>query len=429
VDKRSNRGGRAGSADTPLTSLELFTGVGGLAEGLDKAGFRHLLAVELYARACESLRVNRAKDCTDIAAAAKRIPAKNGRWPLREGRVQDVDFAPFEGKVDVLAGGVPCQPWSIAGKSQDIEEKIGGERNLWPEMFRAARQARPKVVIAENVIGLTRPSFKEYYEYILDGLRFPHEQRVDDEHWRHHHDRLKKRGKARDVADADRYVVKAVPLNAADFGVPQLRNRLFIVAYRANLNIEWIPPSATHSQSRLIQDLTGGEYWDRHGISPRQDLVDLIEAKRTGRRLDDLFDSLTDSAHGDGKPWRTLRDGIDGLPEPALDRTQAEGPAHHVGWPDAKRYRGHQPSDLDWPSKTIKAGVHGVAGGELTVIDRLGRYRYLTVREVARLMTFDDKWLLEGTRGPQMRQLGNAVPVDLAEAVGDSVRAQLRPEG
>ncbi|MEV0425527.1 DNA cytosine methyltransferase [Micromonospora sp. NPDC050495] len=413
VDERSIRSAQAGSDDDPLTSVELFTGTGGLAEGLHLAGFRHLLAVESYHRACESLRYNRAVDCADPAAAAESVPAANDPWPLYEGKVQDVGFHPFSGKVHVLAGGVPCQPWSIAGKSQDIEEKIGGERNLWPEMFRAAHEARPDVIIAENVIGLTRPSFKDYYEYILDGLRVPHEERLEGEHWRHHHERLRKRIKAKDVPDEDRYVVKGVPLNAADYGVPQLRKRLFIVAFRASLNVEWVPPKPTHSRSSLIRDLLNGEYWQRHGIPPRKELTE----------------SLTEMLPDDKAPWRTVRDGIKGLDEPTLDRKHSGGPLHHVGWPGARMYRGHQPSDLDMPSKTIKAGVHGVAGGELTVIDRLGRYRYLTVREVARLMTFDDEWKLDGSRGPQMRQLGNAVPVDLAKVVGDSVRAQLRPKG
>jgi DNA (cytosine-5)-methyltransferase 1 len=411
VNKRSSRHGMVAGREVPLTSIELFTGTGGLAEGLHLSGFRHLLAVELYTRACESLRINRAKDCSDPAVAAKSIPAENERWPLFEGKVQNVDFEPFLGKVDVLAGGVPCQPWSIAGKSEDIEQKIGGERNLWPEMFRVAHQTRPRVIIAENVLGLTRPSFEAYYEYILDGLRAPHVWRLDGENWRHHHERLKKRLKAKGVPDDDLYVVHAAALNAADFGVPQLRKRLFIVAFRADLNLEWVPPSPTHSEASLVWDLLNGAYWSRHEIEPRQEVIDSLAAM------------LPDDKHA----WRTLRDGIDGLDEPDLDRSPTEGPVHHVGWPGATRYRGHQPSDLDWPAKTIKAGVHGVAGGELTVIDRLGRYRYLTVREVARLMTFDDKWTLDGTRGPQMRQLGNAVPVDLARAVGDSVRKQLRP--
>lgn len=412
VDKRSNRVERAGSDDDPLTSIELFTGTGGLAEGLELAGFRHRLAVESYTRACESLRNNRAKDCPDLDDAAKTIPAVGDSWPLYEGKVQEVDFTRFSEKIDLLAGGVPCQPWSIAGKKQDIEEKIGGERNLWPEMFRVAHESRPKVIIAENVVGLTRPSFEDYYQYILDGLSLPHLTRAEGEEWRHHHERLKKQVKAKGIPAEDRYIVKPAILNAADFGVPQLRKRLFIVAYRADLNLEWKPPRLTHSQSSLIRDLLNGAYWKRHKISPR----------------DDFTSTLTAMLPDDRKPWRTVRDAIRGLCEPELNREPSPGPPHHVGWPDATRYRGHQPSDLDWPSKTVKAGVHGVAGGELTVVDRLGRYRYLTVREVARLMTFEDEWILDGSRGPQMRQLGNAVPVDMAKAVGESVVAQLRPK-
>ncbi|MEU4215093.1 DNA cytosine methyltransferase [Actinoplanes sp. NPDC026623] len=405
----------------------MFTGAGGLALGLHGAGFRHRLAVEFYTRACESLRNNGAKDCPDLKAAADAIPTADASWPLVEGPVQDVDFTPFLNKVTLLAGGVPCQPWSIAGKKQDIEEKIGGERNLWPEMFRVAHETRPKVIIAENVVGLTRPSFKGYYDYILDGLSLPHEIRGNDEDWRIHHARLRKRLNDDGVPDDERYVVRAATLNAADFGVPQIRKRLFIVAYRADLGIDgWVPPSPSHSQASLVNDLIEGGYWKRHQIEPR------IEVTA------DLTPTLPDER----KAWRTVRDalcdpvdlvepGVDtpiGLVEPKLNRKPSSGPAHHVGWPGARPYRGHQPSDLDWPSKTIKAGVHGVAGGELTVNDRLGRYRYLTVREVARLMTFPDDWTFDGTRGPQMRQLGNAVPVDLARAIGDSVRIQLRPD-
>src|SRR4051812_15285141 len=104
VDKRSNRAVQVGdSGEGPLTSIELFTGTGGLAEGLHHAGFRHLVAVELYPRACVSLRMNRATRCEDPASVANSVPAKTDRWPLFEGKVQDVDFVPFADKVDVLA--------------------------------------------------------------------------------------------------------------------------------------------------------------------------------------------------------------------------------------------------------------------------------------------------------------------------------------
>jgi DNA (cytosine-5)-methyltransferase 1 len=124
-------------------------------------------------------------------------------------------------------------------------------------------------------------------------------------------------------------------------------------------------------------------------------------------------------------PWRTLRDAIGDLPQPVVG---AEHPSwlHHIGNPCAHEYPGHTPNGLDRPAKTIKAGVHGVPGGEGVVRLDDGSIRNLTVREVARIMTFPDDWWLAGPRTEQMRQLGNAVPVELARAVGNSVAVALR---
>jgi DNA (cytosine-5)-methyltransferase 1 len=105
----------------------------------------------------------------------------------------------------------------------------------------------------------------------------------------------------------------------------------------------------------------------------------------------------------------------------------AENPhwLHHVGWPGAREYPGHTPNDLDRPAKTIKAGVHGVPGGEGVLRLDDGSIRNLTVREVARIMTFPDDWWVSGSRSEQMRQLGNAVPVTLGHAVAGSVAKAL----
>ena len=104
---------------------------------------------------------------------------------------------------------------------------------------------------------------------------------------------------------------------------------------------------------------------------------------------------------------------------------------HHCGWPGAREYPGHTPNDLDRPAKTVKAGVHGVPGGETVLRRDDGTLRYMTVREVARVMTFPDKYQLAGPRGEQMRQLGNAVPVDLGKvmaiAVADALRGPAAP--
>jgi DNA (cytosine-5)-methyltransferase 1 len=107
--------------------------------------------------------------------------------------------------------------------------------------------------------------------------------------------------------------------------------------------------------------------------------------------------------------------------------TEHAGWLHHVGWPGAREYRGHTPNDLDRPAKTVKAGVHGVPGGESVVRLDDGSVRYLTVRETSRLMTFPDHWKLAGPRGEQMRQLGNAVPVHLGKVVADSLVQALWP--
>jgi len=115
--------------------------------------------------------------------------------------------------------------------------------------------------------------------------------------------------------------------------------------------------------------------------------------------------------------WRSVRDAIRGLPDarPLFD----DGPvANHVQWPGARVYPGHTGSTLDAPAKTLKAGVHGVPGGEGVIVLDDRSVRYLTVREAARIQTFPDNYRFEGSRSECMRQIGNAVPVRLAEALG-----------
>jgi DNA (cytosine-5)-methyltransferase 1 len=101
---------------------------------------------------------------------------------------------------------------------------------------------------------------------------------------------------------------------------------------------------------------------------------------------------------------------------------------HHYGWPGARAYAGHTPNVLDRPAKTVKAGVHGVPGGETVLRRDDGSIRYMTVREVARVMTFPDHWRLAGPRSEQMRQLGNAVPIKLGRVIAGSVYGALGRE-
>lgn len=402
--KRSTRSGPGVG-----TSIELFTGGGGLALAMHAAGFRHLLAVELERRACATLRVNRAIDYSSELPPPTML---DDSWPLVEGDVHKVDFRPWEGQVDVVAGGVPCQPWSLGGMHKGYDDP----RNLWPELFRCVRETRPKAVIAENVRGLLRPSFKPYYDYILRELAAPFERRVDGEDWRDHDKRLVKAIQANGVDPTERYDVKYLLVNAADYGVPQVRWRVFVVAFRKDLGLAgWEFPEATHSQVALLHAQDGGDYWEEHGIHPREDLVRETLPEHDGKER-----------------WLTLRDALRPahdparhLPEPLGDYVEHPDWLHHKGWPGARQYPGHTPNDLDRPAKTIKAGVHGVPGGEGVLRRDDGSIRYMTVREVARVMTFPDDWRLEGPRGEQMRQLGNAVPVKLGRVMADAVAKAL----
>jgi DNA (cytosine-5)-methyltransferase 1 len=385
-------------SDESGSSIELFTGGGGLALAMHQARFRHLLAVEWDRRACATLRTNTAADYDPADSDPTSLAA---HWPLIEGDVRDVDFSRWSGVVDVVAGGVPCQPWSLGGAHLGMKDP----RNLWPELFRVVRETRPKAIIAENVLGLLRKSFKPYYDYILRELSAPFEERIDGEEWMHHDKRLRKalRRSSQDVTD--RYDVFCLPVNAADYGVPQIRNRVFVIAFRKDLNLAgWQPPRATHSERALLASQERGDHCEQLSIaSGRMD-------RESIRLMDDGL-----------LPWTTLRQAIQDLASPSGFKIETPGYLHHYGWPGAREYVGHTPNELDRPAKTVKAGVHGVPGGETVVRLDDGSLRYLTVREVARIMTFPDTWRLDGPRGEQMRQLGNAVPVKLGRVMADAV--------
>lgn len=380
------------------TCVELFSGGGGLAMALHNAGFRHLLLNESNRRACATLRANCAVDFVPDEASPATL---TDPWPLIEGGIEDVDFSPFAGEVDLVAGGVPCQPFSLGGAHRGHLD----ERNLWPEFNRCVRETRPLVIVAENVRGLLRPSFEPYWDYIRRELAAPFEQRVDGEAWSDHDRRLVKA--LRTGGDpTERYDVAFKLVNAADYGVPQQRWRVLLVGFRKDLNVSWNFPAPTHSAGSLLRSQLLGEYAQRHPTAP------MTEHPGVTPPEDGLL------------PWRTLRDAICDLPEP-IEREESAGHIHHVGWPGAREYVGHTPNVLDRPAKTVKAGVHGVPGGESVLRRDDGSIRYLTVREVSRIMTFPDDWRLEGPRGEQMRQLGNAVPVELGSALGRAIRTAM----
>lgn len=385
-----------------LTSIELFTGAGGLALGIAKAGFGHRLVVEYNRNACDSLRENE----RHFGGHALEV---------HEGDVRQVDFTRFQGELDLLAAGAPCQPFSIGGKHRAHSD----ERNLFPEVFRAQRECAPRVVLIENVKGLLRESLHEYVEYIHLRLARPEANLRDQDDpnaWRSHLPILRKQAKSDTSGIELAYSVSHALLQAADYGVPQRRERVFFVAVRSDLGTSWIRPQPTHSASALWYSQWGsGDYWKRHNVrAPRQ--------PNQGHRFAGVGASLLEL------PWRTLRDAIGELPEPRPGKPHPDW-LNHVGQPGAKSYPGHTGSPMDEPAKTLKAGVHGVPGGENMLRHLNGTVRYLTVREAARVQTFPDAYEVRGAWGEAMRQLGNAVPVDLAAAVAGSIGDVLRTAG
>lgn len=179
---------------TDLSVLEICAGAGGQSIGLEQAGFGHSLAVEIDPDACETLRLNRPK------------------WSVHEGDVREVSGKDYKG-VDLIAGGVPCPPFSIAGKQLGEND----ERDLFPEALRLVREAKPTAVMLENVRGLSTAKFAPYRASILEQL-----------------DRLG-------------YHSEWQVINSSEHGVPQLRPRFILVAVKKRYRtaLHWPEPVGT----------------------------------------------------------------------------------------------------------------------------------------------------------------------------------------
>ena len=169
----------------------------------------------------------------------------------------------------------------------------------------------------------------------------------------------------------DGYRVSHRLVNTADYGIPQTRRRVFIIGFRQDEGEDWSFPEPTHQE---------------------------VEWVSAGEALADM-----------PPPGDTAPKGLQG----------------HIRRDGAKTYPGHTGSPTDRPAKTIKAGVNGVPGGENMLQFADGSVRYFTIREAARLQTFPDTWLFPGSWSVAMRQLGNAVPVEMARIVAESVASSL----
>lgn len=385
-----------------LRCVELFAGAGGLALGAASAGFRHTAVVERDPNACETFRVN-----------SRRTSAGKSHWPVVEMDARNFVYSSLPEQVHLLSGGPPCQPFSFAGNHLGQRD----QRDMFPEAVRAVRELQPLSFIFENVRGLLRPAFEDYFSHVLLQLQHPSIIQRKGERSRSHFRRLVQHHTA--LAAAPEYNVVFTSLNAADFGVPQNRHRVFIVGFRSDVGARWAIPSPTHSRAALLQSQwLSGDYWERHEVSKRKRPP--VPPKSVLERLRTLADRDAPATIA----WQTVRDAIGDLPTPCSVAPQQF--PNHVLTIGARKYHGHTGSALDLPAKALKAGMHGVPGGENMLVDCDGSVRYFTIREAARIQTFPDKYTFSGSWTRVMHQLGNAVPVSLASAVALSVAKSIR---
>lgn len=309
-----------------MYSIEVCAGAGGQALGLEKAGFEHLDLVEIDPWACETLRLNRPE------------------WRVTQGDLKDFPAWKYKG-VDLYAGGLPCPPFSIAGKQ--LGEK--DERNLFPVAIEQIAQCRPKAVMIENVRGLLDPSFAGYREWIEASLR---KQGFSFVEWKLH--------------------------NACEFGVPQHRPRLILVALKG--------------------EAAGRFTWPKG-----------VRTKNTAGRL--LGDLMAEAGWKSAKAWAKKANGI----APAI-----VGGSKKHGGPDLGPTRARKA----WAELGVDGlGVANEPPGKDFPANAMPK---LTIRMVARVQGFPDDWTFSGKKTNAYRQVGNAFPPPVAKAVAKSIRAALR---
>lgn len=326
------------------TSVELFAGAGGLALGLELAGFEHLMLSELDRDACKTLETNRP------------------HWNIIQGDVCSVDFTPYHGAVDLVTGGFPCQAFSYAGKQGGFADTRG---TLFFELLRAVRELRPRVFMAENVKGLLSH----------DNGRTIHTIR-------------------RAIADEDYTLIKPQVLQAMMYQVPQKRERLILIAVRNDLaeglTFEW--PSPYHQVVTLRDALCAGLLYPC-------DVPQSIGAEYPKNKKEIL--SLVPM----GGDWRSL---------PIEKQQEYMGKSFYL--PGGKTGMARR---LSWnePSLTLTCSP----AQKQTERCHPTETRPLTIREYARIQTFPDEWTFSGSTSSQYKQIGNAVPVNLAWALGRSL--------
>lgn len=326
------------------TLIELFAGAGGLAIGMEKAGFSTVLLSEIDKHACQTLRLNRPK------------------WNVVEGDINKIDFQQYHNLIDIVSGGFPCQAFSYAGQKRGFEDARG---TLFFEFARAIKEINPKVFLAENVKGLLN-----------------HDQ-----------------GKTLDtikaiIDDLGYFLVEPRVLKAIFYKVPQKRERLFLVGIRKDLadQVKFNWPSPYTRIMTLKDALKKGDLYDCD--------VPISSGIKYPKRKAEILSFVPEGGY-----WKDLPENLqrEFMMKSYFLGGGKTGMARRLAWNE--------------PSLTLTCSP----AQKQTERCHPEETRPLTIREYARIQTFPDSWQFSGSLGNQYKQIGNAVPVNLAYAVGRSL--------
>ena len=335
----SKEKGNETNPDHQYSVLELFAGAGGLAIGLEKAGLKCVALNEIDHWAAETLRKNRPN------------------WKVFEGDIRNLTFNQYEGKVDVVTGGFPCQAFSYAGKKLGLNDARG---TLFYEFARVVQEVKPLICVGENVRGLLNHEGGR----TLEGMK--------------------------SILDEIGYkVVDPRILKAIFFKVPQKRERLILVGIRKDINIDFNFPKPYKEIFNLRDALKAGKLYP----------TDVPESAGTvyPAHKREVLDKVPPGGY-----WRDL---------PLNLQKQYMQKSFYLGGGKTGMARR---MSWDEPSLTLTCSP----AQKQTERCHPDETRPFTVREYARIQTFPDEWEFAGSVSNQYKQIGNAVPVNLAKELG-----------
>lgn len=370
-----------------LTSIGLFAGASGLDLGMEEAGFHTVSVVEIDPDSTKTISLNRPH--LEESAVPRDIKQVSTQDLLEEGgRVLDLGRPLQPGEVDLVTGGPPCQPFSTAGRRQSIGDPRG---SLFMDFITVVEEVQPRFFVMENVRGLLSASVR-HRPIAERGPGFPLLE--PDE----------MQGAALQVVLGEMkrigYSVVYRLLEAADYGVPQNRQRVVFIGSRDNEPLTFPLPTHNEKGGRLPKWKTFREAV-RGLVDEQPEFVPYSESRLKYLRLLEP-----------GQNWRSLPDEM---------KKEAMGGAYESGGGKVGFYR-----RLSWdkPSPTVTTSPHQKA----TDMCHPEELRPLSVAECARVQTFPDDWVFYGSITSKYRQIGNAVPVELARAVGDYLYKLIKGE-